>query len=523
MDRSPRRYLLALDQGTTSSRAILFDTQTGDGGGRSGLRIAAVAQKEFTQFYPQAGYVEHDAEEIVGSQTEVMSRALRESGVSACEIAAIGITNQRETTVVWDRKTGRPIYNAIVWQCRRTAPQCESMIADGCEKYVRDNTGLRIDAYFSATKVKWLLDNIPGARDRARNGELLFGTVDTWLIWRLTGGKVHATDYTNASRTMLFNIRTMDWDDNILYELGIPRCMLPEVVPSGHIFGTTRLEGADIPIASAVGDQQAALFGQACFEKGEVKNTYGTGCFLLMNMGDEFRLSRQGMLTTLSAGSRPGKPEYVMEGSVFVGGAVVQWLRDELGLISSAAESEYFAAQVPDNGGVVVVPAFTGLGAPHWDMYARGAVFGLTRGAGKNHLVRAALESIAFQSRDVVDAITADTGIPIRTLKVDGGASANNFLMQFQADILNREVIRPSIRETTALGAAYLAGLTCGIWESTDPIRRQWTLDRRFAPAMEKEARTALLHRWHRGVERCRGWQEPAVSAAKAAEAAQTD
>lgn len=508
-----KRYLLALDQGTTSSRAILFDTRPEDNApGRElgGLRIVAVAQKEFTQIYPRAGYVEHDAEEIVGSQVEVMNRALRESGISAAEIAAIGITNQRETTVIWDKRTGRPIYNAIVWQCRRTAPQCEKMIEDGCEKYVRDNTGLRIDAYFSATKVKWLLDNVPGARERAKRGELLFGTVDTWLIWRLTGGRVHATDYTNASRTMLYNIRTMDWDDNILYELDIPRCMLPTVVPSGSLFGTTRLENVDIPIASAVGDQQAALFGQACFDKGDVKNTYGTGCFLLMNIGDTMQVSNQGMLTTLSAGSRPGRPEYVMEGSVFVGGAVVQWLRDELGLISNAAESEFFATQVTDNGGVVVVPAFTGLGAPHWDMYARGAVFGLTRGAGRNHLVRAALESIAFQSRDVVDAMVADTGIDIRSLKVDGGASANNFLMQFQADILNREVVRPVIRETTALGAAYLAGLTCGIWENTEQIRAQWTLERRFRPSMDREERTALLHRWHRGVERSRDWLENA-------------
>lgn len=494
-----KKYILALDQGTTSSRAILFDFEQ---------HIIGSAQKEFTQIYPKAGYVEHDAEEIYGSQVEVMNRALRESGVSASEIAAIGITNQRETTIIWDKKTGRPIYNAIVWQCRRTAPQCERMKEDGCEGYVRENTGLLIDAYFSATKVKWLLDNIPGARERAKNGELLFGTVDTWLIWRLTEGKVHATDYTNASRTMLFNIRTLDWDDNILYELDIPRCMLPEVVPSSHLFGTTRLEGVDIPIAAAAGDQQSALFGQACFDKGDVKNTYGTGCFLLMNIGDTMRLSNNGLLTTLSAGTRPGAPEYIMEGSVFVGGAVIQWLRDELGLLTSAAESEFFATQVTDDGGVVVVPAFTGLGAPHWDMYARGAIFGLTRGANRNHIVRAALESIAFQSRDLVDAIAADTGIEINSLKVDGGASANNFLMQFQADILNREVVRPVIKETTALGAAYLAGLTCGIWKNTDEIRRQWTLDRCYIPAMDKENRTTLLHQWHRAVDRSKGWLE---------------
>ena len=384
-----KSYILALDQGTTSSRAILFD----------GARPVAAAQKEFTQIYPKAGWVEHDAEEIYNSQVEVMNRVLRENNIPASAIAAIGITNQRETTIVWDRKTGRPIYNAIVWQCRRTAPQCEKMLADGCEEYVRQNTGLRIDAYFSATKVKWLLDHIPGARQRARNGELLFGTVDTWLIWRLTGGRVHATDFTNASRTMLFNIRTLDWDENVLYELDIPRCMLPEVYPSSHLYGTTRLEGVDIPLAAAAGDQQAALFGQACFAPGDCKNTYGTGCFLLMNLGRELRISKHGLLTTLAAGTGR-QVDYVMEGSVFVGGAVIQWLRDEMGLLANAADSEYLAAQVPDCGGVTVVPAFTGLGAPYWDMYARGAIFGLTRGAGRAHIVRAALESIAYQCRD---------------------------------------------------------------------------------------------------------------------------
>ena len=491
-------YILALDQGTTSSRAILFDTQR---------RMVACAQKEFTQIYPQAGYVEHDAEEIFGSQVEVMNRVIRESGIPAGEIAAIGITNQRETTIIWDKRTGRPIYNAIVWQCRRTAPQCEKMIEDGCERYVRDNTGLRIDAYFSATKIKWLLDNVPGARERARRGELLFGTVDTWLIWRLTGGRVHATDYTNASRTMLFNLRTLDWDDNILYELDIPRCILPQVYPSSHIFGTTCIEGVEIPIAAAAGDQQAALFGQACFEKGDVKNTYGTGCFLLMNIGKELRISQGGMITTLSAGTSRDV-DYVMEGSVFVGGAIVQWLRDEMGMISSAAESEFFATQVPDNGGVAVVPAFAGLGAPYWDMYARGSILGLTRGTGRLHIIRAALEAIAYQSRDVMDAMVADTGVPIRALRVDGGACANNFLMQFQADILNCDVLRPVVRETTALGAAYLAGLAVGIWKDTDEIREQWTLERRFTPAYTHEQRTALLHQWHRAVERSRHWLE---------------
>ena len=497
MPRKP--YILTLDQGTTSSRAILFDACQ---------HPVAAAQKEFTQIYPQAGYVEHDAEEIIGSQTEVMTRVLRESGIAASEVAAIGITNQRETTIVWDRRTGRPIHNAIVWQCRRTAPQCERMIADGCEEYIRTHTGLRIDAYFSATKVKWLLDNVPGARERARRGELLFGTVDTWLLWRLTDGKVHATDYTNASRTMLFDIETLDWDDNILYELDIPRCMLPSVYPSSHLYGTTRLEGVDIPLAAAAGDQQAALFGQTCFEKGDIKNTYGTGCFLLMNSGRDKPKSKNGLITTLSAGTCAGAPEYVLEGSVFVGGAVIQWLRDELGLIENAAESEYFASQVPDSGGLVVVPAFTGLGAPYWDMCARGAILGLTRGAGKSHIVRAALESIAYQTRDLADAMSADTGIPLRSLRVDGGASANNFLMQFQADMLGCDVLRPVVRETTALGAAALAGLAAGVWDGPAQLRSQWELDTRFTPQMDAADRASRLNRWHKAVSRTRDSEE---------------
>ena len=433
---------------------------------------------------------------------------LRENGVAASEVACIGITNQRETTILWDRRTGRPIHNAIVWQCRRTAPQCEQMVADGCEDYIRENTGLRIDAYFSATKVKWLLDHIPGARERARRGELLFGTVDTWLLWRLTGGRLHATDFTNASRTMMFNIRTMDWDDNILYELDIPRCILPSVYPSSHRYGTTRVEGVEIPITAAVGDQQSALFGQACFRPGDVKNTYGTGCFLLMNTGGRRMVSKNGLITTLSAGTRADRPEYVLEGSVFVGGAVIQWLRDEMGLLGSAAESEFFATQVEDNGGVSVVPAFTGLGAPYWDMYARGAILGLTRGAGRNHIVRAALESIAYQTRDLALAMEADTGLPIQELRVDGGASANNFLMQFQADMLGCPVLRPEIRETTALGAAYLAGLAEGIWDSPEQIREQWALERRFQPSMEEKERHRLFTQWHRAVERSRRWTE---------------
>ena len=492
-----KSYILALDQGTTSSRAILFD----------GARPVAAAQKEFTQIYPKAGWVEHDAEEIYNSQVEVMNRVLRENNITASAIAAIGITNQRETTNVWDRKTGRPIYNAIVWLCRRTAPQCEKMLADGCEEYVRQNTGLRIDAYFSATKVKWLLDHIPGARQRARNGELLFGTVDTWLIWRLTGGRVHATDFTNASRTMLFNIRTLDWDENVLYELDIPRCMLPEVYPSSHLYGTTRLEGVDIPLAAAAGDQQAALFGQACFAPGDCKNTYGTGCFLLMNLGRELRISKHGLLTTLAAGTGR-QVDYVMEGSVFVGGAVIQWLRDEMGLLANAADSEYLAAQVPDSGGVTVVPAFTGLGAPYWDMYARGAIFGLTRGAGRAHIVRAALESIAYQCRDLTDALAADTGLALGALRVDGGASANNFLMQFQADMLGCDVLRPAVRETTALGAAFLAGLTVGAWSSPEAIQKSWALETRFTPQMDDASRAFHLSRWHEAVTRARGWEK---------------
>lgn len=492
-----KSYLLALDQGTTSSRAILFD----------GAEPVASASKELTQLYPQTGHVEHDAEEIYTSQVEVMNRVLRENDIRASQIAAIGITNQRETTIVWDKKTGRPIHNAIVWQCRRTAPQCEKMIADGCEDYIRQNTGLRIDAYFSATKVKWLLDHIPGARERAKNGDLLFGTVDTWLLWRLTDGRVHATDYTNASRTMLFNIRTLDWDENILYELDIPKVILPKVYPSSHLYGTTRLEGVDIPLAAVAGDQQASLFGQACFAPGDVKNTYGTGCFLLMQLGDSFRLSRHGMLTTLAAGT-DDRPSYVMEGSVFVGGAVVQWLRDEMGLLTSAAESEFYATQVENNGGVVVVPAFTGLGAPWWDMYARGAILGLTRGVGRRHIIRAALESIAYQCRDLTDALFADTGIPLRELRVDGGAAGNRFLMQFQADMLGCNVLLPTVQETTARGAAFLAGLAVGVWSGPEDIRAVWSIRERFSPQMEAADREALLARWHEAVARCRRWEK---------------
>ncbi|PWL62553.1 MAG: glycerol kinase, partial [Oscillospiraceae bacterium] len=421
-----KNYVIALDQGTTSSRAIVFDRQQ---------NIVEIAQKEFTQLYPKAGYVEHDPMEIYASQYGVLTEVLARGNIDPAEVAAIGITNQRETTILWDRKTGRPVYNAIVWQCRRTADICEDLKKQGLEEYIRENTGLLIDAYFSGTKIKWILDHVEGLRERAERGEILFGTVDTWLIWKLTGGEVHVTDYTNASRTMIYNIKTLDWDDTILKALDIPRCMLPQVCNSSEVYGTVNIGGVNIPIAGIAGDQQAALFGQTCFQKGEAKNTYGTGCFLLMNTGEEMYLSQNGLLTTIAIGLG-GKVQYALEGSVFVGGAVIQWLRDELRFLGDAKDSEYFATQVEDNGGVYLVPAFTGLGAPHWDMYARGAIFGLTRGAGRNHIIRAALEAIAYQTKDVLDAMVADTGIDLRELKVDGGASANNFLMQFQADIL---------------------------------------------------------------------------------------
>ena len=492
-------YILALDQGTTSSRAILFDRRQ---------QVVGCAQKEFTQIYPQAGWVEHDAEEIYGSQWEVLGRVLRETGISAAEVAAIGITNQRETTIVWDKATGRPIHNAIVWQCRRTAPQCEKMKEDGCEGYVRDNTGLLIDAYFSATKVKWLLDNIPGARDRAKRGELLFGTVDTWLIWRLTGGKVHATDYTNASRTMLFNIHTLAWDDEILRLLGIPRCMLPEVKSSGELYGIASINGVEVPIAGVAGDQQSALFGQACFDRGEAKNTYGTGCFLLMNTGNAPCFSDSGMLTTLAATVKGEPVQYAIEGSVFTGGAVVQWLRDGLHLIEESRDTDYYAGKVPDSGGVYVVPAFTGLGAPYWDMFARGTIIGITRGTNRAHIIRASLESIAYQSKELLDAIEADTGLTFEQLKADGGASANDFLMQFQADLIGRPVVRPKLRESTALGAAYLAGLTVGFFSSKSELRSLNKTDRVYLPQMAGAERERRMKGWRKAVSRARAWAE---------------
>ncbi|MEG1104387.1 MAG: glycerol kinase GlpK [Oscillospiraceae bacterium] len=492
------KYVLALDQGTTSSRAILFDENQ---------NIVNMAQKEFTQHYPKAGYVEHDPMEIYSSISGVMMEVLTMSGIDAKDISGIGITNQRETTIVWEKDTGRPIYNAIVWQCRRTADYCRALEASGYGDTILDKTGLRIDAYFSATKVQWILEHVDGALKRAVNGELLFGTVDTWLIWKLTGGKVHVTDYTNASRTMMFNIHTLEWDSEICAKLNIPMQMLPKVCSCSEIYGYTNIGGENVPIAGIAGDQQAALFGQTCFEKGNVKNTYGTGCFMLMNTGSVPVRSNNGLLTTIAM-CIDGKVEYALEGSVFVGGAVIQWLRDEMKLINESSDSEYFAKKVKDNGGVYVVPAFTGLGAPHWDMYARGAILGLTRGAGRNHIIRAALESIAYQTRDVLMAMQKDAGACITELKVDGGASANELLMQFQADITGVAVRRPMIRETTALGAAYLAGLATGVWKDKNDIKAQWTLDKVYAPKMPKDEAERLVKGWNKAVERAKSWEE---------------
>lgn len=496
-----KKYILALDQGTTSSRAIIFDK---DG------QIIKIAQNEFTQYYPKPGWVEHDPMEIWGTQSGVASQVLETAGIRPEEIAAIGITNQRETTVVWDKTTGRPVYNAIVWQCRRTAGLCDELKERGLEGYIRENTGLVIDAYFSGTKIKWILDNVEGARERAERGDLLFGTIDTWLIWNLTRGEVHVTDYSNAARTMIYNIKDLCWDENLLEELEIPASMLPEVRPSSEIYGWTDPQifgGAGIPISGIAGDQQAALFGQACFEAGMAKNTYGTGCFMLMNTGEKIVPSKKGLLTTIAWGV-DGKVEYALEGSIFVAGAVVQWLRDEMKLISTAAESEYFAQKVQDSNGVYLVPAFVGMGAPYWDSYARGTMVGLTRGANRNHIIRAALESIAYQTRDVLEAMEEDSGIKLRTLKVDGGAVANNFLMQFQADILGVDVYRPDIIETTALGAAYLAGLGVGFWTDKDEIAKRWKVDKVFKPEMEVERQEILYQGWRKAVERSLKWAE---------------
>lgn len=493
-----KRYIIALDQGTTSSRCIIFDQE---------CNIICVKQREFAQHFPCDGWVEHDPLEIVSSQIGVLEEALDVAGISIDEVAGIGITNQRETTVVWEKATGKPVCNAIVWQCRRTAAICEQLKCDGLADYIKETTGLVIDAYFSATKVKWILDHVDGARSRAEKGELLFGTVDTWLLWNLTKGKVHVTDYTNASRTMMFNIKTLQWDETILKALEIPRCMLPEVKSSSELYGYVDVYGKKIPVAGMAGDQQAALFGQACFKAGQAKNTYGTGCFMLMNTGEKLCYSKNGLLTTIAA-SPKGMVHYAIEGSVFMGGAVIQWLRDEMRLLKSSEDSAYFARKVTDSGGVYLVPAFTGLGAPYWDMYARGTIIGLTRGARAEHIIRAALESIAYQTKDVLDAMQADTKMRLGGLKVDGGASANDFLMQFQADITDTPVMRPQVRETTALGAAYLAGLATGVWESTEEIAVEWTLDRRFTPAMPPEKREHLLAGWYKAVERAKGWQD---------------
>lgn len=496
-----KKYIMALDRGTTSSRCIIFDK---DG------NIIKVAQKEFEQIYPKPGWVEHDAMEIWGSQSGVMREAVDTAGINPEEIAAIGITNQRETTVVWDKKTGKPIYNAIVWQCRRTSEICDELKEKGLTECIREKTGLIIDAYFSATKVKWILDNVEGARERAEKGELLFGTIDTWLIWKLTGGRVHVTDYSNASRTMMYNINTLEWDKDILKELDIPEIMLPEVKESSCVYGYTDsglFADIKIPIAGCAGDQQSALFGQNCFEEGTAKNTYGTGCFLLMNTGEKPVKSENGLLTTISWGV-DGKVEYALEGSIFMGGASIQWLRDELRMIKSAADSEKYAMRVENTNGVYVVPAFTGLGAPYWDMYARGTIVGLTRGAKKEHLIRATLESIAYQTKDVLEAMQNDSGIELKSLKVDGGASNNNFLMQFQSDILNVKIDRPKIVETTALGAAYLAGLAVVFFKSKEDIKKRWVCDREFEPKMSEEVREKSYKDWKRAVERSLAWEE---------------
>lgn len=495
-----KKYVLALDQGTTSSRAILFDNYG---------NIVQVSQKEFQQHFPKSGWVEHEPTEIWRTQLETARNVLLYTDTKPEEIAAIGITNQRETTVVWDKKTGKPIYNAIVWQDRRTAAICDQLKSDGYEDYVRENTGLVIDAYFSGTKVKWILDNVEGARAKAEKGELLFGTIDTWLVWKLTEGKCHITDYSNASRTLLFNIRTLQWDDKMLEALNIPKSMLPEVKNSSEVYGETEaslLGGKSIPIAGIAGDQQAALFGQACFSKGMAKNTYGTGCFMLMNTGEEFVKSKSGLLTTLAWGI-DGKVEYALEGSVFIAGAAIQWLRDGLKIIDKAQDSELFAEQTKDTGGVYVVPAFAGLGAPYWDMYARGAIFGLTRGTTKEHFIRATLESLAYQTKDVLLAMQNDAGIDLQTLRVDGGACANNLLMQFQADILNTPVERPKVIETTALGAAYLAGIAVGFYRKED-IAENWQIDERFTPSMDESKRKKLYNGWLKAIERTKGWED---------------
>lgn len=498
------KYVMALDAGTTSNRCILFNEKG---------EICSMAQKEFTQYFPKPGWVEHDPREIWSTQLSVARQAMNQINASAADIAAIGITNQRETAIVWDKNTGKPVYNAIVWQCRRTSEYCDSLKDKGLTEMFQKKTGLVIDAYFSGTKVKWILDHVEGARERAKRGELLFGTVETWLIWKLTKGAVHVTDYSNASRTMLFNINTLEWDDEILEELDIPKCMLPQAKPSSVVYGEADpgFFGGRIPIAGAAGDQQAALFGQTCFEEGEAKNTYGTGCFLLMNTGEKPVFSENGLVTTIAWGME-GKVNYALEGSVFVAGAAIQWLRDELRLIDSASDTEYLAQKVEDTNGCYVVPAFTGLGAPYWDQYARGTIVGLTRGVNKDHIIRATLESLAYQVNDVLEAMGADSGIALSALKVDGGASANNFLMQTQADISRAPVHRPKCVETTAMGAAYLAGLAVGYWKDKEDVKQNWDIDRVFQPDIEIEKQQKMLKGWKKAVQYAHGWAKEELS-----------
>jgi glycerol kinase len=493
-----KKYIIALDQGTTSSRAIVYDKNA---------HALGAKQREFPQYYPKPGWVEHDAEELFKCQLKVLESVIIDNEIKFDEIAAVGITNQRETVVIWDKKTGKPVYNAIVWQCRRTADICAELSAKGYDEIIKEKTGLLIDAYFSGTKIKWILDNVPGVRERAENGELLAGTIDTWLIWKLSGGKCHVTDYTNACRTMLFNIYSLEWDEDLLNLLNIPRCLLPEVHNSSEIYCMTDPDicGFEVPVASAIGDQQAALFGQGCFKKGDAKNTYGTGCFMLMNTGDKPVISKN-LLTTIALGIN-GNVEYALEGSVFIGGAVIKWLRDELELISSAPEIDRLAESVPDSNGAYLVPAFVGLGTPYWDMYARGTIVGLTRGVKKAHLCRAALEGIAYEVRDVLDAMVKDSGVPVNVLNVDGGASVSDIMLQFQSDILNTKVCRPKNVETTALGAAYLAGLATGFWKSKEEILERRETDRIFVPEMTEERRNQLYSGWQKAVERAKNWE----------------
>lgn len=494
-----KKYIIALDQGTTSSRAVLLDHDA---------NIVGIAQREFTQIYPKTGWVEHDPMEIWATQSSTLNEVVAKTGITSDQIAAIGITNQRETTIVWNKNTGKPVYNAIVWQCRRTAEFCDQLKAKGYTDYIRNTTGLVVDPYFSGTKVKWILDNVEGAREQAEKGELLFGTVDTWLIWKLTQSRVHVTDYTNASRTMMFNIHSKQWDDKMLEILDIPRSMLPEVKNSSEIYGQTNIGGKGgvrIPIAGIAGDQQAALYGHLCVNAGQAKNTYGTGCFMLMNTGNKAITSQNGLLTTICCNAK-GEPAYALEGSVFIAGASIQWLRDELKIVHDSADTEYFAQKVPDCNGVYVVPAFTGLGAPYWDPYARGAIVGLSRGANRNHIVRATLESIAYQTKDVLEAMLSDSGEKLQSLRVDGGATANNFLMQFQADILNTQVERPTVKEVTALGAAYLAGLATGFWKDLEELRDKASIERTFLPDQNEAKQQRRYKGWKKAVKRALEW-----------------